>query len=1474
MEKNKRWQLVVILMVLAWTLYNIFPTLIYYSKPLHRSIEKEGAESIERKIASRVNSLEGDAVEWVGAFCSMVGIKPTEISVDPEDSGLITLKVSTDSDMLKVKRFLPRAGMQIVFKPSQLFMGEEGEKSVRVVRKVGIRLDEKNLSRYFRFLKKRDEMGVPTDEYFSIARDRFVEVAFACAGPSYWAKQLDAVLTSRDQQALEHLSGSLRDWQLSFEPKSAIQKRLLNSLFQGEDALSKLESCVSQFRQEASRLKSDIAAVQEGEDAEEKKRRYQILSERYEKLSGWLQDEKGVIESSPISTREGLFARITNAREDKAKQRHGIVLERHPFIQFVTIDWAQDQLVLDLHHDVVEIIQSDEATSEQVARRRDAMNKIIMGEMGWISQETNEKFRDETFSFQTALSKSPSSNSVIALSIPALASQRSNSLLEQIKVQWQPESIDLQEDVYPRLSIEQYKAASSDIRNLSLLLFSPSQSEEGVEELHSGSLYVILKGGMTLLKQDNDGSIKRDIDRLTQMLQQRGFVGYSGEVFGASSSFARDIVFELDRFYESVLEATREEFFVPGMAKVALLECGTWEDRILAENRIDDLMQEELIKWREAWQSAQVSLNPMEHFSIPKPTKSVFWSNLKRSWRKYWRGDDSRIVRWGLDLSGGKSVRVGLVDQAGTSVTSKEDLQQVSNELYTRLNKMGVSERTIRVENETILIDFPGVHGVSASELIKASAMYFHVVNEKFGPLNADLEKASHAFLQDVWNEAVVTNCKSSECINRIALRKFNGVRSGLVVDDNIQQLLDNGLLLESPAVPAQSTAFDDQVCMIARYEGEDPAQWSTKGHPLTIVFKNFALEGCNLDNVHSSYDPSKGNILLFGVRSADSRGYDLRPRDEFYTWTSQFCEEGILGTERERLSRGRGWRMAVILNGSIVSAPTLSGALRDNAMISGNFSQREVQMLAANLQAGSLSFTPKILSEVNVSPELGKMERRQGLVSALLAVVVVAAIMITYYRYAGFVASVAVLGNLLIIWAVMQNIEAAITLPAIAGIVLTVAMAVDANVLVFERIREEFLVSKRILSSIARGYQKALSAIVDSNLTTLIAAFILTQFDCGPVRGFALTLIIGLLASLFTALFVTRYYFTGWANNPEHTHLKMMSWIRPQNIRFLSWKKVAFTTSALLIVIGVGFTSHSWKTMLGMDFTGGYALVVDVTSGSEETPKQLAEKALLAQGLIGSEIQIRELGRPTALRIQLSSSLEEEGHPFYGMPQSSEGAKQHEYQKIPRLDWVVSTLEKGGITISPDDLPHLVQRWTAISGQFSGTMRTNALIALGFSLLAILIYIAIRFEWKYAISAVLALVHDVLVTISVLAIFHAYGLPVQINLEVIGALMTIIGYSLNDTIIVFDRVREDMMIYRKKKFSEVVNKALNDTLSRTIMTSLTTLAALACLVFFGGGSIFSFSFVMFTGVLLGTLSSLFIAGPLLVFFHHKEEKA
>ena len=649
---------------------------------------------------------------------------------------------------------------------------------------------------------------------------------------------------------------------------------------------------------------------------------------------------------------------------------------------------------------------------------------MVLSTISTLGQETHESIATEGYSYSIALSPS-SSNSLIVLSLSNAASSMTGSLLNYINAAWRPESADLKEDAYPRITGTQFLSLPADEKGFCLVVLSPAITPEEKGHFRNTSLYIILRNGLKLLSSGDNAPVKKDVESLAALLQPRGFMLYSGKIL-QDKTHDNDLVFELENFQTPLLEATREDFRTPGDLASSFLDCGTNEQRIIAENKIDDLMQDELIKWKEAWQSAQVSLNPADHYLVPKPTKNIFLANLKRSLGKYFRGDDSRVIKWGLDLSGGKSVRVSLLDQANHPVTKQEDLKQATSELYSRLNKMGVSERTIRIENGTILIDFPGVRDVSASELVKASAMYFHVVNEQFNQLNPDLQKASHEFLQEVWNEAALTNAKDSESINRIALKKVQAVESGLLIDQNIQTLLDHGLKLEDPSDKMASSAFDDKVSIIARWQGDSPEEWPNRTNPLLIVFKNFALEGCNLENVHPSYDPSKGNILVFNVQSSDARGLEMHPRDEFFTWTSQFAEDGILGTPREQFSRGRGWRMAVILNGNVVSSPSLSTGLRDSAMITGNFTQREVERLARNLQAGSLSFTPKILSEQNVSPELGARERHQGLFAATLSIIAVIGIMVGYYRLGGIVASIAVLFNLLILWAVLQNIEVA----------------------------------------------------------------------------------------------------------------------------------------------------------------------------------------------------------------------------------------------------------------------------------------------------------------------------------------------------------------------------------------------------------------------------------------------------------------
>ncbi len=281
------------------------------------------------------------------------------------------------------------------------------------------------------------------------------------------------------------------------------------------------------------------------------------------------------------------------------------------------------------------------------------------------------------------------------------------------------------------------------------------------------------------------------------------------------------------------------------------------------------------------------------------------------------------------------------------------------------------------------------------------------------------------------------------------------------------------------------------------------------------------------------------------------------------------------------------------------------------------------------------------------------------ALLQPFCAFVLAMVTMVGYYRFGGVIASIAVIFNLLIMWAALQNLGATFTLAGIAGVILAVAMAVDANVLVFERIREEFAVTGRIASAVHAGYRKAFSAIIDSNITTLIAALILMNFDAGPIRGFAVTLIIGIVSSLFTALFATRFFFTWWVQNPKHRELKMSNFIKGANFNFLKFTKPTVIVSAIVILIGSYLLITQRQNILGMDFTGGYALTVDLPASTQKTITALeVEKALTKQGVNSQEFQIRELHPSNNVRIFLSSSLEQQGRPFAGMPVSNDAAE------------------------------------------------------------------------------------------------------------------------------------------------------------------------------------------------------------------------
>lgn len=1509
MEKQKRWQFYLIVAVILLTLYNILPTVFYYTKPLKSPIDEQGAAKVAEQIIARVDSLEEKAIDWVYSFSKLLKLKPEKVELQKDNPGLIAITFKNKDEAARFRRFLPRAGLLIPFAPSQLelYPDEGSSNTVLVSRQVSIHMDKEDANNLFQFIPRYND-GQISSEYRTLVYDRAKELALGFGSISPLAQQINHLISSenaaKDDDAVIAVAKEIVDIEKSFAKHPELLKRYFSGI--GQAGLESGDLFAQKFIARMNSANERLSATKEKLLSEQKNLKEQkialdpaqeqalaILEGNSKALAGAenaLKKHSANLKAfiSPLTESEinGLIA-------DSEKQADGAtqvvqLKGSNPLVEALVIDWNNDAILLKLYDDV-EALRQTEITSEASSYLKEKINQYVITEIARSARLADEKVVPFDNTFAVHLSQLPNSQSFLALNLGYIASKQSELIKKQIQSGFTPSHPDLVSEVYPIRFYSDWQKESPQDKRLGFVIYAPSMYQEPVlKGFRKGSIYVIAKGLESILEKNRTNpqagenkALANDLEQLKSLFQNMNFIGYPGSAYDQSSQFANDYIFELDDYYSTLLKATREDFEVKGSKKQAILPFTDVEQRIIALNKIEDREQEDLLHWQEEYNAAQIDLDPAARYQIPAPTSNPFLSNFAISFKKYFRGDDRKIIKWGLDLSGGKTVRIGLRDHNNQVVTNPEDIKQSVNELYTRINKMGVSERTIRIENNNIILEFPGSQALSAQELVKASAMYFHVVNEKFGMNNPTLKDSVQHFLQDVWNEAVVTNRKDVESINEIAWHHLGGESladdSPRPLSEHARILYDNGLRLPNPHEKTASNAFNDSLSKIAMQKGNDFTEWDGNTNPLLIIFNNYALEGSSLTNIQVGYDPTEGNNLSFSVkRSYDGSGErsSQSPREDFYTWTSQFSEDKVAGTVKETYSQGRGWRMAVILNGQIISKPMLRAALKDSATISGRFTQREVDQLAADLKAGSLSFTPRILSEQNVSAELGTEERTQGIAASLIGLALVVAAMVGYYRFAGLVASCAVLFNIFIMWGVLQNLDAALTLPAIAGIVLTIGMAVDANVLVFERIREEFAVSGRIASAIQAGYKKAFSAIIDSNITTIIAALILIQFDSGPIKGFAITLIVGIISSMFTALFMTRFFFAGWVQNPKNKSLSMAQFIGKTHFDFLKHARKAIIASLILMVLGSYLLFSERKTIFGMDFTGGYAATIELEAQpGKANYRQDAMNALLANGASARDVHIRELTKPNQLKIQLGIGMEEKGQPFYQMPERIEDGKYaFDYQTNPRLVWIVKSLEEANLKMTDSQLAQLESNWTVMSGQFSEAMRNNALIALSLALLSILVYITFRFEFKYAVAAVVGLAHDVLITLGILAAFHAIGFPVQIDLQVIGAIMTIIGYSLNDTIIVFDRIREDIRLMRKMSFYEIINHALNVTLSRTIMTSGSTLLVLLALVLFGGQSIFAFSLVMTIGVLVGTFSSLFIATPMLLWLHNREE--
>jgi len=549
---------------------------------------------------------------------------------------------------------------------------------------------------------------------------------------------------------------------------------------------------------------------------------------------------------------------------------------------------------------------------------------------------------------------------------------------------------------------------------------------------------------------------------------------------------------------------------------------------------------------------------------------------------------------------------------------------------------------------------------------------------------------------------------------------------------------------------------------------------------------------------------------------------------------------------------------VAILLDDEVVSAPRVNQPIPSgNSQITGNFSIQEGKDLANILQIGKLPAETVIIQQALVGPSLGAENIRNSTIALVVGFLLVLVFMILYYGGGGIVSILALILNIFFIFGALASYGTVLTLPGIAGIVLTIGMAVDANVIIYERIREEIREGKSMLMSISDGFQNSYSAIIDANVTTLLTAFILAYFGLGPIKGFAVVLIIGVLSSLFTAVLVGRLMIDSWVKGNRSISFftgTSKNAFADLKIDWLGKRRLAYIISGVLLIAGLAsMATRGFE--LGVDFKGGYSYNVTIEGDNVEA-SQLRDA--LTTTFEGNTPIVKSVDTENTFNVVTSYQVDNSGQEadsivmtalHAGVNQVTSNEIDLEQFKAPDAEGVthVESSNKVGPTIADD-------------------IKTSAYYAASFALLLIFLYIFIRFsKWQYSLGAVAALFHDTLVVLGLFSLLHGV-LPFSLEIDqaFIAAILTVIGYSINDTVVVFDRIREFLNNYTKSSKEEVINMAINSTVSRTVITSLTTLFVVGILFFFGGSSIRGFAFALMIGIVVGTYSSIFVATPVM----------
>jgi SecD/SecF fusion protein len=590
------------------------------------------------------------------------------------------------------------------------------------------------------------------------------------------------------------------------------------------------------------------------------------------------------------------------------------------------------------------------------------------------------------------------------------------------------------------------------------------------------------------------------------------------------------------------------------------------------------------------------------------------------------------------------------------------------------------------------------------------------------------------------------------------------------------------------------------------------------------VIPPEYRIETYKMQPRQPGQKPVEERLLV--KKKADLGGDRVTESNAYYGnegWTVQLRFDSEGAKKFGQITEANvGHRFAIVLDGVIQSAPSIRTAIYGgDAIITGSFEEHEARGLASVLE-NPLQTPVSVEEERSVSPTLGLDSIRSSIFAGLLGLGITLVFVMVYYKFAGLIANIVLIVNIVLLMGALTMFNFVLTLPGIAGIILTIGLAVDASVLIYERLREELALGKSLKVALQTAYDKAFSSILDANVTTLITAAILFWKGSGPIKGFAISLTLGILASLFTALIVGRNLFGWFVDTDRVKRVSMLHLIAPQHINFLGKGFLAAMVSlALLIAGGTAFVIRGDRNF-GVDFRGGDLLTL---SAARSVHVGQVRDALKPIHLDNEPIQESSEGDRTFITIRT---------PLH----TSEQVNKAITQAIPSGQFRVEREERVGALVG-------------------GELARNSLWALGIGIFGILIYVTFRFELSFAVGAIIALLHDVLMTVGVFSL-----LGKELTLTMVGAVLTIAGYSINDTIVVYDRIREGLASGKRGSIEQIMNESINQTLSRTLLTSTVTLIPIFCLYFLGGAVLHDFSLAIIVGVVVGTYSSIFIAAP------------